>query len=232
MSDFHVENEILIKGLSEIRPYEKNPRKNDKTVELLAKIIPVVGFNVPIVIDRNNVIVKGHARYQAAKKLGMKEVPCIISHASPEAIKADRIADNKISEFSEWLQEGLAHELDILDLDLGFDLSEIGFAKVDYGDIPFEEEFQIHDDNDDSNNVSMSSEEKQKMYEEFLARYEKEYIAKVQMATQNDIEAAKVKQANTPSPRKEYGQCLCPKCGNVMYYDKNVLYCKEDTIRR
>ncbi len=229
MCDFHVENEILMKGLSEIRPYEKNPRKNDKTVELLAKIIPVVGFNVPIVIDRNNVIVKGHARYQAAKKLGMKEVPCIISHASPEAIKADRIADNKISEFSEWLQEGLAHELDMLDLDLGFDLSELGFAKVDYGDIPFVEDFEAEGD---KNETPMSAEEKQKMYEEFLARYEKEYTAKVQMSTQSDIESAKAKQANTPSPQKEYGQCVCPKCGNVMYYDKNILYCKGSAIRR
>lgn len=57
---------------------------------------------MPIVIDKNNVVVKGHARLKAAKRLGMEEVPCIVSDASEEVIKADRIADNKIQELSSW----------------------------------------------------------------------------------------------------------------------------------
>ena len=63
-------NQIVMKKISEVKPYVRNPRKNDKTVNLLVEIIPKVGFNVPLVIDRNGIIVKGHARYAAAIRLG------------------------------------------------------------------------------------------------------------------------------------------------------------------
>lgn len=94
--------DIVMKKTSELIPYWRNPRRNDKTVEALMPVIEKNGFNVPIVIDKNNVVVKGHARLKAAKRLGMEEVPCIISDASDEVIKADRIADNKIQELSSW----------------------------------------------------------------------------------------------------------------------------------
>lgn len=94
--------DIVMKKTSELIPYWRNPRRNDKTVEALMPVIEKNGFNVPIVIDKNNVVVKGHARLKAAKRLGMEEVPCIVSDASEEVIKADRIADNKIQEMSSW----------------------------------------------------------------------------------------------------------------------------------
>lgn len=164
-----VEDKIVMKKISEVKPYVRNPRKNDKTVEMLCKIIPKVGFNVPLVIDENGIIVKGHARFSAAIKLGMTEIPCIISHADPEAIKADRIADNKISEFSEWVNEELMHEIDMIDFD--FDFTELGFPKVDFDDIPSMEEFDAGDD------VEMTAEARQRLYEEFLKRQaEGEYV--------------------------------------------------------
>ena len=113
---------IVMKKISEIKPYVRNPRKNDKTVNLLVEIIPKVGFNVPLVIDRNGVIVKGHARYAAAIRLGMEEVPCVVTDADEETIKLDRLADNRISEFSEWINDELLHEIDMLNLDFDFDL--------------------------------------------------------------------------------------------------------------
>lgn len=64
--------------LKDIKPYGKNPRKNDDAVPYVAESIKQFGFKVPIVIDKNNVIVAGHTRYKAAKKLGFKSVPCII----------------------------------------------------------------------------------------------------------------------------------------------------------
>lgn len=94
-------NQIVMKKISEVKPYVRNPRKNDKTVNLLVEIIPKVGFNVPLVIDRNGIIVKGHARYAAAIRLGMEEIPCVVTDADEETIKLDRLADNRISEFSE-----------------------------------------------------------------------------------------------------------------------------------
>ena len=93
----NVSKEIVMMPISKVKPYVRNPRKNDKTVKLLVDIIPKVGFNVPIVVDKNGVIVKGHARFTAAIRLGMTEVPCIVTDADEEAIKLDRIADNKIS---------------------------------------------------------------------------------------------------------------------------------------
>ena len=88
--------DVVYKPLSAIRPYFRNPRRNDKTIELLVKLIRKVGFNVPIVIDRNGVIVKGHARFVAAIRLGMDEVPCIISTASDDDNKLDRLFGKKL----------------------------------------------------------------------------------------------------------------------------------------
>ena len=88
--------------LSDLKPYEKNPRKNDRAVEPVANSIKEFGFRVPLVIDKDNVIVTGHTRYKAAKKLGLKTVPCIkADDLSDEQIKAFRLADNKVGEISE-----------------------------------------------------------------------------------------------------------------------------------
>jgi len=121
-----IEDKIVMKRINEIRPYIRNPRMNGKTVELLCDLIPKVGFNVPIVIDKKGVIVKGHARFSAAIRLGMEEVPCIVTHASPEEIKADRIMDNKISEYSEFVDQKVLEEIRNLDLDIDF--TKLGFA--------------------------------------------------------------------------------------------------------
>lgn len=111
-----IENvKIVMKPVNEIIPYWRNPRRNDKTVDALVEVISKSGFNVPLVIDKNNVVVKGHARLRAAKRLGMTEVPCIVSEASEDVIKADRIADNKIQELSRWDFGKLNMELDKLD---------------------------------------------------------------------------------------------------------------------
>ena len=74
-----IENmQIITKTLKEIHPYEHNPRKNDQAVDAVAESISAFGFKVPIIIDKNGTIVAGHTRYKAARKLKLKEVPCII----------------------------------------------------------------------------------------------------------------------------------------------------------
>lgn len=123
--------------LKDIKPYGKNPRKNDDAVPYVAESIKQFGFKVPIVIDKNNVIVAGHTRYKAAKKLGFKSVPCIIADdLTDEQIKAIRLADNKVSEKAEW-------DLDLLD-------SEIeGIFDIDMTDFGFElesEELEAEED--------------------------------------------------------------------------------------
>ena len=94
--------EIVMMPVNEIIPYWRNPRRNDKTVDALEARLPKAGFNVPIVVDKNHVVIKGHARLRAAKRLGMEKVPVIISDVSEDIAKADRIADNKIQEMSSW----------------------------------------------------------------------------------------------------------------------------------
>lgn len=112
--------DIINIALKDLKPYENNPRKNDDAVKYVAESIKEFGFKVPIVIDKNNVIVAGHTRYKAAKKLKMSEVPCIIADdLTDEQIKAFRLADNKVAEKAEWDFDMLNTELDdIIDLDM------------------------------------------------------------------------------------------------------------------
>ena len=121
--------QIIDKKIGEIKPYEKNPRKNDNAVDAVASSISQFGFKNPIVIDGNNVIICGHTRYKAAQKLGLNTVPCVVaSDLTDEQIKAYRLADNKVAELAEWDIDLLGEELDgIFDIDMsdfGFDLSE------------------------------------------------------------------------------------------------------------
>ena len=116
-------------NIKDIRPYEKNPRKNNSAVAYVAESIKQFGFKVPIIIDKNNVIVAGHTRYKAAKKLGINTVPAIIADdLTDEQIKAFRLADNKVAEQAEWdidlLNEELEEIFDIDMTDFGFEVLE------------------------------------------------------------------------------------------------------------
>lgn len=118
--------EIINKRLEELKPYEHNPRNNEEAVEYVAKSIKEFGFKVPIIIDKEGVIVAGHTRYKASLELGLKEVPCIVADDLTEKqIKAFRIADNKVSDYSIWDNVILLEELEGLDdIFTGFDISE------------------------------------------------------------------------------------------------------------
>ena len=125
---------IINRPISEIKPYEKNPRKNDDAVKYVAESIKEFGFKVPIIIDRNNTIVAGHTRYKAAKKLGLSEVPCIIADdLTDEQIKAFRLADNKVAEKAEWDFDLLSDELDDL---FDFDMSVFGLEDEETEQMP------------------------------------------------------------------------------------------------
>ena len=114
---------IESKLLADIVPYAKNAKKHDnRQINNVAESIKQYGFVQPIVIDRDGVIVIGHCRALAAKKLGMQEVPCVcVDDLTPEQVNALRIVDNKSNE-SEWDYDLLADELADLDLsDFDFD---------------------------------------------------------------------------------------------------------------
>ena len=119
---------VVYRNTADLLPYANNPRVNDGAVDAVAASISEFGFKVPIVIDSDGVIVTGHTRLKAARKLGLDSVPCIVaSDLSPEQVKAFRLADNRVAEIAEWDLGKLNIELgDIPDIDMGdfgFDLS-------------------------------------------------------------------------------------------------------------
>ena len=126
-------------NINELKEYENNPRNNDEAVEPVANSIKEFGFKVPIIIDKDNVIVAGHTRYKAAKKLKLKTVPCIVADdLNEEQIRAFRLADNKVSEIATW-------DIDLLDLELD-GISNIDMSLFDfnfYEEIPEELEREI-----------------------------------------------------------------------------------------
>ena len=121
---------IEYKKLKTLTPYEKNTKKHDKTqIANVAESINQYGFVQPIVVDKNDVIVIGHCRYEAAKKLKLETVPCVcVDDLTDEQVKALRIVDNKTNE-SPWDMDFLADELAKVDLstfdfDFGVSLDE------------------------------------------------------------------------------------------------------------
>ncbi len=133
--------QIVYKRVDELREYDNNPRNNDNAVDAVAASIELAGFKVPMVIDADGVIVAGHTRLKAAKKLGMTEVPCIIADdLTDDQIRAFRLADNKVSELAGWDIEKLGQELAEIDIDMsvfGFDSMEIEMCtEVDEDDVP------------------------------------------------------------------------------------------------
>ena len=139
------EKQIVMLNPSELKPYEKNPRKNAKAIDKVAASIREFGFKQPIVVDANRVVIVGHTRLEAAKRLKLTEVPVIIADDLTEAqAKAYRLADNKTNEFSEWDEDLLNLELgDITDIDMkefGFDiknpLDDKEAEEVDVPDAP------------------------------------------------------------------------------------------------
>lgn len=135
--------QIILKKINEVIPYERNPRKNEDAVEFVANSIKEFGFKVPIVIDKDGIIVAGHTRHKAALKLGIKEVPCIVADdLTDEQIKAYRLADNKVSEKAEWDYNLLDAELgEILDVDMG----TFGFDIPDFNENEYGTDFELAD---------------------------------------------------------------------------------------
>ena len=120
--------EIVYVSIEKIKPYKNNPRNNKKAIDKVAKSIREYGFKVPCVLDSNFVLITGHTRFEAAKKIGMKKIPCIIADDLNTAkANAFRIADNKVAEYSTWDMERLKEEL----------------SKIQLEDIEFAEEFDL-----------------------------------------------------------------------------------------
>lgn len=128
------DTKIVMLSIDDVKPYEKNPRRNDEAVQYVANSIRDFGWKHPIVVDKNNIVVVGHTRLKAAQKLGLKEVPCVIADdLTDEQIKAYRLADNKVGEIAKWDEPLLNEEL--MEIDLDIDMSDFGFVAASEIDI-------------------------------------------------------------------------------------------------
>lgn len=201
------ELKVVMIDTDKIKPYHRNVRFNDETVLKLCEIIPKVGFNVPILIDKNNVIIKGHSRWKAGVKLGFEKLPCIISENDEETNKLDRLIDNKIQEFSRWDNELLKVEASSINLD-GIDLSDFGFD-LDMEDIKMPE----------LPSFAPVAEGKPIEYENTAERADLGAIPQgnnhnEEFITPKDVAKTVNMQTN------EYGYVTCPKCGETVLYKK------------
>lgn len=116
--------------IEDVKPYDKNPRNNDDAVDATANSIKKFGWQQPIVVDKNGVIIVGHTRLKAAKKLKLHTVPVVVAESlSEEQAKAYRLADNKTGELADWDMGLLDDELNAIDdidmTDFGFDLGSL-----------------------------------------------------------------------------------------------------------
>ena len=119
--------QIIYKDIDDLQMYENNPRKNSDAVQYVMNSIQQFGFKNPIIIDKDNMIVCGHTRYKAARRLKMATVPCIMADdLSEDQIRAFRLADNKVAEMSTWDYERLEQEFSLLD-PMEFDIADFGF---------------------------------------------------------------------------------------------------------
>ena len=145
---------IVYKKVKDLIPYENNPRNNDEAVDYVAKSIEEFGFKVPCVVSSDGVLITGHTRLKACKKLGIDEVPCIVADdLTEDQIKAFRIADNKVSEYSTWDNTKLAEEL-----------SDIMMDMTQFGDDLFKD--------DDTMNVELPEEENPHSQKKHIPQYE------------------------------------------------------------
>jgi len=200
----NIVNEIIMLPPTAIKPYHRNVRHNRDTIDKLCQLIPKVGFNVPLVLDRSNVIVKGHTRWAAAIRLGMETIPCVYSEADEETLKLDRIADNKVQEYSKWDTEALLSELTSISLDFDMSILDLDIA-IPTVDIP---DWNIS--TSDEPNEHTSTED----YSEIDEDTSETALESPPFITPEDVKKTLPKMMNN------YTEIMCDKCGNRMFIRK------------
>ena len=177
--------EIIYKKTSDLIPYEKNARKNDKAVKYVAKSIKEFGFKQPIIIDSHNVVVCGHTRLKASEQLGFEKVPCIVADdLTDEQIKAFRLADNKVAEQSEWDLNLLNDELDNI---LNIDMSDFGFDIFSMDDIDEVEAYNEEEDEREYFSKTFTFPiEKKKQIICYLKKHQNEIVEQIIKESEND----------------------------------------------
>ena len=178
---------IVEKRLNELKPYENNPRINDGAVKFVKSSIEEFGFKVPIVIDKDGVIVAGHTRYKASQELGLETVPCVVADdLTDEQVKAFRIADNKTAEKASWDLDALKTEMEELEEIDGIDMRDFGFGDFEISALTEDMEAEGYD-NELMDAFSEHSEEalkKQRVIITYETEEEQLYLEKLLQVTE------------------------------------------------
>lgn len=165
---------IIELATDELKPYENNPRNNAPAVKAVAESIKQFGWRVPIVVDKDNVIVAGHTRHQAALLLGINSVPVIkADDLSEDQVRAFRLADNKTAELAEWDMEKLNLELAQLS---EFDMAAFGFEELNDTD-------DVQEPDDDPDSMAKEIEEPKRCRAGRNASPSKSNLGKVKLYT-------------------------------------------------
>jgi DNA modification methylase len=150
--------EITYRPIDEIKPDPRNPRKHGREqIQAIARSMNTFGVNLPLLIDRNDQLIAGHGRLEAAKLLGLQEVPTTrLEHLSKAKAKAFMLADNRLAERASWDEEKLAQLLkELSEVALDFDIEDTGFeaAEIDLH-IQYLDPAEVADDADEFNGAS------------------------------------------------------------------------------
>ncbi len=136
---------IVMKSIEEIMFYKNNPRNHDQTIDAVIQSINDYGFVKPILIDKNNIIVDGEACVIAAKKIGLKELPCIITdELTDDEIRALRLIINKTQDLTSWTFDKLAEELSAVNIDMStYKFPDLSDINLDVSDEDFLQDTEI-----------------------------------------------------------------------------------------
>jgi ParB-like chromosome segregation protein Spo0J len=225
-----------------IKPYWRNPRHNADAVDEVRRSIEKYGFNVPLVLDRDDIIITGHTRYKAMLQLGAKKIPCVYADLDKKTAKEYRIADNKLSELAKWDMDLLKTEMREFDLDdlvPGFSQDEMDkfikeFAPMEVIEFPDpieemeaqaggmtpEEKAEAADRQEEYNKArekALAEQEKalQKQREEMARRQAKFEEKEAKMKDQFKEREATFKD--------KFIDCICPDCGHEFTLDYTEL---------
>lgn len=205
--------EIKYININDIKSYEKNPRKNDEAIPYVMNSIKTFGFKNPIILDKDNVIICGHTRLESAKRLKIKEIPCIYADdLTEEQVKAFRLADNKVSEIAEWDMTLLGEELlDIEDLDM----TDFGFELFD------EEEAEDEEDNPYTTKVNIP---------QYEIKGEEPDISELVDTTKADELLKEIESADITDEQKEFLKKAATRHLGFNYSKVAEYYAHQDKI--
>lgn len=164
---------VVTRRLEELKPYGNNPRQNDNAVSAVAESIKEFGWQQPIVVDENDIILVGHTRFKAAKRLGLKTAPVIVAKGlTEEEARAYRLADNRLAELAQWDFEKLGEELDNLD---NFDFGSFGFdfSFMEYDDKLDDHLAEYFEEEDDEETLYPIRLEIDRKYQKIVHEYKK-----------------------------------------------------------